>query len=588
MLRSLSTVRYAGQVCVLAFVIIISSGTSSQITGFGYKENDSLLGNYLAGRFATVNRDNKAAAQFYRRALRKDASNKVLLEQSFLLEINGRAWRKATDLARRLLRYEPNHYTARLFLGSVALKAKRYRRAKLHFSKAGKGAIPQLTTELALAWTKIAQNKPEEALATIQLNNKKNANWLQLYRRYHNALIADVAGKHDIASRDYAYIFDKDQKALRIAISHTHHALQLGKYEKAKQILDAYSKESKGNLHPFVTDLYQQVEAKQKPGFVVTSATAGLAEVFYGLGDALSSDGGVDYGAIYLKMALFLKPDMELVHVSLASIYERTKKYDLAIQIYSKIKKDSPLWPRVQLRKALNFNYIDKVDQATDLLKDMIKKRPGDMEPVETLGNILRVRKRFQEALKYYDIAVKNIQTPTRENWVQYYHRGISYERLNKWDKAEKDLQKSLELDPNQALVLNYLGYSWVDQNRNLDEAMELIRKAVKLRPNDGYIVDSLGWAYYRLGNFQNAVKHLEKAVSLKPDDPVINDHLGDAYWRVGRKLEAEYQWSQALSLKPEEKEIANIKDKLKHGLPDVKVTDEARLEAAGPSSVNK
>ena len=91
---------------------------------------------------------------------------------------------------------------------------------------------------------------------------------------------------------------------------------------------------------------------------------------------------------------------------------------------------------------------------------------------------------------------------------------------------------------------MNYLGYSWVDMNMNLDEALDMIRKAVDLRPSDGYIVDSLGWAYYRLGRFDEAVRELERAVSLKPDDPVLNDHLGDAYWRAGRKLEATFQWA--------------------------------------------
>ena len=116
--------------------------------------------------------------------------------------------------------------------------------------------------------------------------------------------------------------------------------------------------------------------------------------------------------------------------------------------------------------------------------------------------------------------------------------------------------------------MLNYLGYSWVDQGRNLKTAMDYIRKAVKLKPDDGYYVDSLGWAYYRLGNLQAAVENLERAVELKPDDPIINDHLGDAYWRVGRTLEAKYQWQQALTLKPEDDQVATLKQKIESGLP--------------------
>jgi Flp pilus assembly protein TadD len=117
--------------------------------------------------------------------------------------------------------------------------------------------------------------------------------------------------------------------------------------------------------------------------------------------------------------------------------------------------------------------------------------------------------------------------------------------------------------------VLNYLGYSWVDQGINLDEGMKMIRRAVEQRPDDGYIVDSLGWAYYRTGNIEEAVKNLERAVELKPDDPTINDHLGDAYWKTGRHLEAQFQWQHALQLKPEADEQKKIEEKIKVGLPD-------------------
>ena len=150
-----------------------------------------------------------------------------------------------------------------------------------------------------------------------------------------------------------------------------------------------------------------------------------------------------------------------------------------------------------------------------------------------------------------------------------YYFRGICYERSKQWPKAEVDMKKALELFPEQPLVLNYLGYSWVDQGINLDEGMRMIQRAVEQRADDGYIVDSLGWAYYRIGNYEQAVKHLEHAIELKPEDPTINDHLGDVYWKIGRRLEARFQWSHARDLKAEPDELVKIEEKLKSGLPD-------------------
>ena len=139
---------------------------------------------------------------------------------------------------------------------------------------------------------------------------------------------------------------------------------------------------------------------------------------------------------------------------------------------------------------------------------------------------------------------------------------------MKKWTLAEADLQKALQLSRDQAMVLNYLGYSWIDQNRNLKQGLALIEKAVRQKPDDGYIVDSLGWAHYRMGNYKEAVKHLERAVELRPEDPVLNDHLGDAYWRVRREREARFQWDQALTLKPEPEDADKIKKKLANGLP--------------------
>ena len=142
-------------------------------------------------------------------------------------------------------------------------------------------------------------------------------------------------------------------------------------------------------------------------------------------------------------------------------------------------------------------------------------------------------------------------------------------ERTKQWPRAEADFLHALELQPDQPLVLNYLGYSWVEQGTNLERAMSLIERAVALRPTDGYIVDSLGWAFYRLGDFENAVKHLERAVELRADDPIITDHLGDIYWKVGRQNEAKFQWERSLVLGAEEDASILIRQKLKEGLSD-------------------
>ncbi|NIO38949.1 MAG: tetratricopeptide repeat protein, partial [Burkholderiales bacterium] len=273
----------------------------------------------------------------------------------------------------------------------------------------------------------------------------------------------------------------------------------------------------------------------------------GLAEVFYGLGEALTGEGGLSMGILYLQMALYLQPDHAFALAALANAYEASRRYEDAIAAYDRIPSGTPLQDSIDIRKAFDLNSLDKVDEAKAILDKLASANPTDLKPLDALGNIMRSRKRFDEAVVYYSRAIDLLpKRLEKRHWSFYYSRGTCYERLKKWPLAEVDLKKALKLFPDQPLALNYLGYSWVDQNRNLKQGMALIEKAVALKPDDGYIVDSLGWAHFKLGNFKQAVRFLERAVELRPEDPVLNDHLGDALWRVGREREARFQWDQA------------------------------------------
>jgi tetratricopeptide (TPR) repeat protein len=302
---------------------------------------------------------------------------------------------------------------------------------------------------------------------------------------------------------------------------------------------------------------------------LVTTPQEGAAEVLYGIGSALGRRGDDDPGLVYLQLALYLAPNHSLALLSLADLYEQLKKPELAIKIYEQVPQDSPLRRNAEIQLTSDLDSLDRTDEAKKRLDKLIAERPNDLEAIMALGNILRIRKQYGECAKVYDRGVATLTSPEKANWPIYYFRGICYEREKQWDKAEADLKMALQLFPDQPQVLNYLGYSWIDQGINLDEGMRMIRRAVDQRPEDGYIVDSLGWVYYRQGDYAEAMKNLERAVELKPDDPTINDHLGDVYWRLGRTLEAQFQWSHARDLKPEPEELAKIQEKLKTGLTE-------------------
>ncbi len=528
------------------------------------KSGPSLLGSYLAGRVARGLRDHDAAARYFGQALRLDPESDILLEQTFVLELARGDWDKSLELARDIVKKGEKQRFSRMVLGLQAVIDNDYAEAEKQFSRAeNRSPLGKMIGIIVEAWLQQARGKSRKALDTI--GRLDSMNWSKFYQDYHRAMIADQAGRHSLARKTYQRLFARDPRSLRLMEAYVRHLSATGAPGKALKLLGRHIENN--GAHPLVVDLQKRLKAGERMVFITATPKEGLAELYYGIGDALTGDGGVDLGMIYLQAGLKLRPDLPLASMALADAYEESRHYEQANRIYDKIDRDSPLWPGATVRRAFNLNSLDKVDEAKSSLDELIARYPNDITAVEAQGNILRAHKRYDEAIVYYSKAINLLKNPAKYQWKYYYSRGVCYERLKNWPKAEKDLLQARRLDPDQPLVLNYLGYSWVDQGIHLNRAMRFIRRAVELKPDDGYFVDSLGWAFYRLRNYKKAVEELERAVELKPDDPVINDHLGDAYWRVGRKLEAQFQWSQALTLKPEKKDMARIRSKLKNGM---------------------
>lgn len=525
----------------------------------------SVLGNYLAGRFARASQDTRDAAEFYGRALERDPSNEVLLEQTFQMETMSGNWPKAIPLAQQLVNTHESHRMSQFLLGVTSFKSADYTTAEKHFQAASENPIGELTSAVALGWTRLAAGDADGALKAVDL--PKQPDWAQFYLRYHRALIADIAGRKAVAAAAYEKMFRQDSRTLRTALAYAQHAAHYGDFKLARRIMHQQISKTQGDPHPLAKDMMERIKKGEKTPFLVASPSDGLAELFYGLGEALTGEGGVSLGTIYLQLALDVKPDHAFALAALANAQESAKRYQDAIATYDRIPKGTPLQSAIDIRKAFNLNSLDKVDEAKAILVKLTEENPKDVRPLEALGNILRARKQYAEAVKYFTKAIALLGKHDPRYWGYYYARGTSYERLKNWPAAEKDLKKALALAPDQPLVLNYLGYSWIDQGTHLKEGMRLIEKAVQLKPDDGYIVDSLGWAHYKRGDYKEAVRFLERAVEIKPEDPTLNDHLGDAFWKVGREREARFQWSQALSLNPEPEDVDKIKAKLDHGL---------------------
>ena len=537
-------------------------------------------GSYLAARHAGVERDSETAAAYYLNVLKADPRNADLLSRTFLSVLTDGDIDEAGRLADRLIQLDRTDRIARLVIGVRALKQKQYAIARQNFAQSVRGPVTDLTATLLSAWALAGAGDTHAAIDT--LDRLAGPDWYAIFKDLHAGLILDVANNKKEAGKRYERAYKADPMALRTVQAYARYLSRNGGKDDA---LKLYQQFNKGVAdHPVVVEEMKEVSAGDRLPPLADSPRAGAAEALYGLGASIGRRGGEDLALVYLQLALYLEPTHAMALLSLADLYDSLKKPELAIKIYDRISASSPLRRNAEIQVASDLDSLDRTDEAKKRLEALIAEHPKDSEAIIALGNILRGRKAFAECAEVYSKAVDNLAVPEKANWVLFYFRGICYERSKQWPKAEADLKKALELFPDQPLVLNYLGYSWVDQGVNLDEGMRMIRRAVEQRPDDGYIVDSLGWANFRIGNYEDAVKDLDRAVELKPDDSTINDHLGDAYWRVGRVLEAHFQWSHAKDLNPDPEDLPKIEQKIKSGLPDdtSSAADAAKTKKAG------
>ncbi len=526
----------------------------------------SVSGSYLAARHAGAERDAAAAAAYYRSALRGDPRNTELLSRAFLSVLANGEVDDAVKLAERVVQADKNDRVARLVLGVRALKQKQYVAARQQLAQSVRGPITDLAAALLSAWSYAGPGNDSKP-GIDALDRLAGPDWYSIFKEMHSGMILELSGQKKEAGKHYERAYKLDATALRIVQAYGGYLSRQGNKDEALKTFKAFDEVLP--RHPLIIEAIKDINAGRRVPPLVDSPQTGAAEALYGLGAALGRRGGEDLGLIYLQLALYLSPSHPMALLSLADLYETMKKPEFAINTYNRISAASPMHRNAQIQKALDLDSLDRTDEAKADLAKLIASHPDDLEAIMALGNIQRARKDYTDCADTYSKGIATISKPERSNWVIYYFRGICYERSKQWPKAEADMKQALELYPDQPLVLNYLGYSWIDQGINLDDGMRMIQRAVEQRADDGYIVDSLGWAYYRIGNYEEAVKHLERAVELKPEDPTINDHLGDAYWKVGRVLEARFQWSHARDLKPDPEDLAKIEDKLKSGLPD-------------------
>ncbi|WP_157961919.1 tetratricopeptide repeat protein [Acuticoccus kandeliae] len=543
----------------------------------------SLSGYYLAARHAGISNDLNAAANFYTSALAQDPENPELLDRSVLMNVASGNIGKAAELARILLVSDPNDQVGLITLAVANLRDGENDAAIETIGKLGAlgGQLQELIAALMTAWATTGNGSAAQGVNI--LDDLKGPAWFSAFTTLHGGLIADYAGLSQIGAHRLRLAYERDPGAIRVVDAYARLLARSGDKDRALATLDAFDARIGGNDH-FTAPLRAAIQNDETIEPQIADPRQGVAEALYGIGSAVGREGGDTFAASLLQLALYLSPESYYPAMALGQVLEAMEQNEAAIEVYRAVPADVPMRRNAQVQEALNLNILERHDEAIALLSKLVADDPTDVGTAIALANVYRSLERFEEATKVYTATIEALGEVPEPYWTLYYYRGISNERTDAWTAAEADFRKALEMEPEQPLILNYLGYSYIDRGENLDEALDMVQRAVAARPEDGYIVDSLGWAYYRLGRYEDAVRELERAVALKPADPVINDHLGDAYWKVGRKLEAMFQWSHARDSEPEAAELVTILKKLRVGLD--KATAEPATETAAETVV--
>ncbi|CAH0339713.1 tetratricopeptide repeat protein [Rhizobium sp. CECT 9324] len=559
-----------------------SPDTPAETESFDLDSVDSFAGAFLAARTAEADRDYANAILLYKKALELSPDELDIQQRLMIALIMNGDFDEGAKLAKELENDPAVERVTSVALGFQAIRDGRYDDALKTFKYEGPNDLDRLMNELLIAWTMVGEGKGKEALDLVK--GLEGPSWYAIFRNYNVGVIAALTGDNDAARKALTdTLIDRSGGATapdtfaRAVIALATLEANAGNKQKALDALAA-GDELINNYAPFKA-LRDAIEAGGKPKPMVANAAQGAAGVLFSIGGALNREGAEDTVMLYLQLSHALDKDAADTLVLLGGIAENAKQPEKAIDFYRQVPETSPMRRISELQLGLTLAETGKVEDARTHLQGLIASDPKDVRSYLAYGSVLSEAKDYAAMATNYDKAVEVIgQSPAKNHWSIFFQRGIANERLKKWDKAEPDFRKALELNPEQPQVLNYLGYSWVDMNRNLQEGLEMIKKAVDLRPDDGYIVDSLGWAYYRLGRFDESVVELERAAELRAGDATINDHLGDAYWRVGRKLEATYQWKRALASEPDEAEVPKIQAKIDKGMPPIEA-DAAKID---------
>ena len=531
------------------------------------KQSKKSYGAYLAGRVAHLRKDFNNASDYYIQALEADPENNELTSRIYLILVSKSRIDEAAIYAKKNTDNGIKDNFAYTVLAVKDMHDENYTQSIEDMKNFDNAAYRDFIAPLLNAWNYVGLNKPDQALETLG-KLKGDPSFKTLYH-FHAGMINDYFNRNREAQKHYDLIITNEsmELSLRSLQIISNFYLRTDQKDKALTLVNGFNDEKivADILRTFAQSVPKATPQNTKR--IITSPSEGAAEALFSIAATFRYDEIIDVAHMFTSLAIYQNPNYDLAKLLLADILEDRQMFEDANDVYESIEEASPAYYAAQLKKANNFIKLHDYDSAELLLKSLSLDYENAQIYLD-LGDVLRMKNRPEEAIKYYKEAIK-ASGKNDSVWVLYYALGVSYEQADEWKKAEESLMKAAKLSQNHYLVLNYLGYTWLKQGQNINDAFTMIVSAYNQAPDDPNINDSLGWALYNLGYYGMAEEYLEKATEAAPANAVISDHLGDVYWFTNRKNEAKFQWQHALDLKDDTGELdrKQVEAKLKGGI---------------------
>ena len=555
------------QTLFLYIFLLTSSGVSLE----RFYRGES-VSNYFSGVVSLNDNKYKESYDFFKNLENLEDDHSQFSKSYIETLINNSKINEAYRYSKKLKKKGMNFFQSDIIILSKLIKNNNFDKAYDYMSSISENNYPtlqELINQIIFSWIKIEKSN---------LNfSEANEVFQQISPRYKNIKkINDVFLNCYFDTKNAEAQFknlvnDQNTDFSRYTFFYIDYLLKKGLPQKATLVLEAKLLDVPRNilLNQLYSDIRKERQNYLQNSFNCKNISHIIAELFYITANALSSQSLYSFSNFYVNLAKYLNQNFFSYNTLLAENFVMVGDYEKANKIYLLLKKfgENYSWHSSKQIARLKNEKLKTKEALFEIEKSYRNLKSPNLYQTYDFAQFLKNNQKFKESIKYYTKVIKNISTAHELYPKAKYGRGIAYEQLDEWAKAEKDFLDSLEAKPDQAYVINYLAYSWIEKGINIEKSLKMLEKANRLRSNDGYITDSLGWALYKLKKYEQAKEYLKKAVQLMPSDPIVNDHFADILWVNGEKLQARYYWKYVLNLEEAEEDLKNkIMEKILNG----------------------